>query len=52
MFEYVSAFDFTYEIVKTKTKKFEINLNTEFEGAVLSTVSVSRTKNVEPLNPC
>ena len=44
MFEYISAFDFTYEIVQTKTKKLEISLNIEFGRAVLSTVSVSRKK--------
>ena len=49
MFEYFSAFDFTYEIFQTKTKKLEINLNIEFGRAVFSTVSVSRKKNVEPL---
>ena len=49
MFEYISAFDFTYEIVQTKTKKLEISLNIEFGRAVLSTVSVSRKKIMEPL---
>ena len=53
MFEHISAFDFTYEIVQTKTKKTEINLNIEFERAVLSTVSVSRKKLWNYLgNPC
>ena len=36
MFEYISAFDFTYEVVK----KLELNLNIEFGRAVLSTSSV------------
>ena len=42
MFEYISTFDFTYEIVQTKTKKLEINLNIEFGRAVLSTLSVKK----------
>ena len=44
MFEHIGAFDFIYKIVQTKTKKLEINLNIEFKGAVLSTISVSRKK--------
>ena len=38
------AFDFIYEIVQIKIKKLEINLNIEFEGAVLSTIFVRRKK--------
>ena len=37
-----SAFDFTYEVVQTKTKKLEISFNIEFGRAVLSTVPVRR----------
>ena len=38
--EYISAFNFAHEIVQTRTKKPQIDLNNiEFERAVLSTVS-------------
>ena len=36
MFEHISAFDFTYEIVQTKTKKTEINLNIELSSFINS----------------
>ena len=42
--KYISAFNFAHEIVQTKTKKLEINLNIEFGRAVLSTVSVNKKK--------
>ena len=42
MFEYIRAFNFSHEILQTKSKKLEINLNIEIGRGVLSTVSVSR----------
>ena len=44
LMKYISAFNFAHEIVQTKTKKLEINLNIEFGRAVLSTVSVNKKK--------
>ena len=41
MFEYVSTFDFTYEIFK-RTTKIELNLNIEYGRAVLSIIRISR----------
>ena len=49
MFEYISASDFTYEIVQIKTKKRDIKLNIGFGRAASSTVSVNRIKIKEPL---
>ena len=44
LMKYISAFNLAHEIVQTKTKKLEINLNIEFGRAVLTTVSVNRKK--------
>ena len=54
LMKYISAFNFAHEIVQTRTKKLEINLNNiEFERAVLSTVSINRKKLWNHLrNPC
>ena len=42
--EYIRAFNFAFEIVQTKTKKLEINLNIAIVRAVLSAVSINMKK--------